>query len=209
MATQQEAQDLKRRARRRLVGAIALVLFLVIVPPLVMDLEPRPVTTSLDVEIPDRKDSRLLLPPPVPAPQPEAPAPAKEPAATTETPALKPAEPTPAKAAAVDGKEVEPKASEPKAPEPKTEETKPAAAAPTEQGGFVIVMATLSKKDNVKQLQAKLKQAGFKSYTETVKVAGAEQTRVRAGPFGSKDAAEKARVKLQQLGLNPGPIVPK
>jgi DedD protein len=187
MATQQETQDLKRRARRRLVGAIALVLFLMIVPPLVMDLEPRPVATSLDVEIPDRKDGRLLLPPPVPAPQPEASPPAKETAAP-------PAEAAPSKTA-----ETAPiKAAEP--------EPKAAATAPTQESGYAVVMATLSKKDNVKQLQAKLKQAGFKSYTETMKTSGGEQTRVRAGPFADKEAAEKARAKLQQLGMNPGPV---
>ena len=199
MATQQEAQDLKRRARRRLVGAIALVLFLVIVPPLVMDLEPKPVTTTLDVEIPERKDSRLLLPPPVPAPQTEStetakPEPAKEAAAApVETPA-KAVEASPAKPAEA-------------APAKTTQsETKSVTATPTETGNYVVVMATLSKKDNVKQLQARLKQAGFKSYTETVKSGAGEQTRVRVGPFANKDAADKARAKLQQLGMNPGPV---
>ena len=196
MATQQEAQDLKRRARRRLVGAIALVLFLVIVPPLVMDLEPKPVTTSLDVEIPERKDSRLLLPPPAPAPQSETPEPVKEvgpaPASTAAATAAPP-EPSPTKAVAPTVK-------------PAENETKPAAIAPTETGNYVVAMATLSKKENVKQLQAKLKQAGFKSYTEPVKTAAGEQTRVRVGPFLSKDAADKARAKLQQLGMSPGPV---
>jgi DedD protein len=42
MADNDAALDLRRRARRRLIGAIALVLALVIVPPWIMDLEPRP-----------------------------------------------------------------------------------------------------------------------------------------------------------------------
>ena len=52
MTDSDEVHLLRRRARRRLVGATAVVLFLVIVPPLFMDLEPRPVSSNLNVEIP-------------------------------------------------------------------------------------------------------------------------------------------------------------
>ena len=76
------ALDLRRRARRRLIGAIALVLALVIVPPWVMDLEPKPLATNLTVEIP-RQDSGGLKAAPVPA-IPRAASPAK---ATADAPA--------------------------------------------------------------------------------------------------------------------------
>ena len=61
------ALELRRRARRRLIGAIALVLALVIVPPWVMDLEPKPVATNLTVEIP-KQESGALKPPAALAP---------------------------------------------------------------------------------------------------------------------------------------------
>ncbi|MCZ7565103.1 MAG: hypothetical protein M5U08_16075 [Burkholderiales bacterium] len=57
------------------MGAIALVLFLVIVPPMVMDLEPKPVTTDLTVEIPRQERARLTVPPPPPQSAPAAPGP--------------------------------------------------------------------------------------------------------------------------------------
>ncbi len=45
----------KKRARRRLVGAIALVVAAVIVVPMVFDSEPKPLTTDIAVNIPSRE----------------------------------------------------------------------------------------------------------------------------------------------------------
>jgi DedD protein len=50
---------------------------------------------------------------------------------------------------------------------------------------------------------AKLAAAKVPYYTE---VAPGNLTRVRAGPFASKEAAEKASARLKGLGLQPGPV---
>jgi DedD protein len=50
--------------------------------------------------------------------------------------------------------------------------------------------------------------AGLKTYTEVVSTPNGEVTRVRAGPYTTRDAAEKARVQLKKAGLD-GKIVPK
>src|SRR5262245_9344808 len=47
-----EELQLKRRARRRLIGAIVLVITMVIVLPLVLDSEPKPVARDIAVQIP-------------------------------------------------------------------------------------------------------------------------------------------------------------
>src|SRR5476649_1834526 len=44
----------KQRARRRLVGAVALVLAAVIVLPMVLDSHPKPVTDDISIDIPSR-----------------------------------------------------------------------------------------------------------------------------------------------------------
>jgi len=44
----------KQRARRRLVGAIALVLAAVVILPMVLDSHPRPVTDDIAIDIPNR-----------------------------------------------------------------------------------------------------------------------------------------------------------
>jgi len=48
----------KQRARRRLVGAIALVLAAVIILPMVLDSHPKPVTSDIAISIPDQDGGR-------------------------------------------------------------------------------------------------------------------------------------------------------
>jgi DedD protein len=64
-------EQLKKRARRRLVGAIALVLFAVIVLPMVMDHEPRPSGPEIQVRIPSQ-DGPAAKPVPLKAANPAA-----------------------------------------------------------------------------------------------------------------------------------------
>src|SRR5581483_1338693 len=73
----QDVDTLKRRGRRRLVGAVALVLLAVIVLPMVFDPEPRRPAPPVSVRIPGEDDSAF---PPKPAPEKkaEAPAPAEK-----------------------------------------------------------------------------------------------------------------------------------
>jgi len=67
---QQDVDTLKRRGRRRLVGAVALVLLAVIVLPMVFDPEPRPVAPAPTVRIPG-EDAAPFKPKP-PAQKPAA-----------------------------------------------------------------------------------------------------------------------------------------
>jgi len=200
MAENEEALQLKRRARRRLVGAIVLVTFVVIILPLILDKEPGPAGPPLSVQIPSQEsggfNTRVVPPAPlVPAaPAPEkkseiAPINAAPPPAKAATPTLK-AEPAVVREVA-------------KVPD-KTEEVR-AQAALNDQA-WVVTLDAFSDKKNVKQLRTKLSAAGVKSYTEPVKTGKGELTRVRAGPFASKEAAEKARAKLDAMGLKPGAV---
>src|SRR5687767_9672553 len=67
---QQDVETLKRRGRRRLVGAVALVLLAVIVLPWVFDPEPRPSAPPVSVRIPGENEAPFK-PKPAPAPQAE------------------------------------------------------------------------------------------------------------------------------------------
>jgi len=206
MAESEEALQLKRRARRRLVGAIALVTFAVIILPLVLDKEPGPAGPPLSVQIPDQGSSgfssrvvpSLPVAPVVPLPEekagiapakPETPPAKSAPAANAES-ATRKAAPATVGAAA-------------KAPN-KAEELR-AEAALNDQA-WVVALDAFSDERNVKQLRSKLSAAGVKSYAEPVKTSKGELTRVRAGPFASKEAAEKVRAKLSSMGLKPGAV---
>jgi DedD protein len=218
MPDNDETLELRRRARRRLIGAIALVLALVIVPPWVMDIEPKPVATNLTVEIP-RPETGALRPAPV-APPPKAapPAPAAAPASTDKQGGAVPRPPdvSPDTGKAGDRPKPEPAKAPPK-PEPV------ARAAPSEPPrgdgdakraeailnaeAYLVPLGAFANRDNVKVLEAKLAKAGVKYYTEIVTTPGGEQTRVRAGPFPTKEAAEKSREQLKSLGLSPGAVI--
>jgi DedD protein len=207
MADNDAALDLRRRARRRLIGAIALVLALVIVPPWIMDLDPRPVTTDLKVEIPPQDANRLKPPAAVTRPPEAAPAPAKR-----EGPPVAEAKPAPS---APD----KPKAEAARSVA-KTDAATVARAAPGAKGadakraeailnaeGFVVQLGVFADKENAKKLEARLAKAGVQHYSESVPAGGGEQTRVRAGPYPSRESAEQAREQLKGMGLAPGPVI--
>jgi DedD protein len=82
---QQDVETLKRRGRRRLVGAVALVLAAVIVLPMVFDPEPKSTQPPVSVRIPGENEAPITKAAPKPAPKP---VPKAEPAA--------PANPAPA-----------------------------------------------------------------------------------------------------------------
>jgi DedD protein len=205
MADNGAALDLRRRARRRLIGAIALVLALVIVPPWIMDLEPRRVTTELKVEIPPQDANRLKPPAVVARPSDAAPAPAR-PAPAAEAKSA-PAAPDKPKADATKAATKTDAATVARAaPGAKSADAKRAEAILNAEG-FVVQLGVFADKENAKKLEARLAKAGVQHYSESVAAGGGEQTRVRAGPYPSREAAEEAREKLKRMGLAPGPVV--
>jgi DedD protein len=223
-----EELQLKKRARRRLVGAIVLVTAVAVVLPMILDSEPKPATQSINIQIPS-PDPGVLSAKPAPLKPAEKPAEVAAPAPVTAEPPkvetkaepkvetkaeIKPEKPTVFATAAP---KVETKA-EPKVEtkaEPKAEPKPQSAAAPAPAkakapatGAFVIQVAALSDTAKAKELQAKIAGSGLKAYTEVVQTANGPVTRVRVGPYASREAAEKARPSLQRLQLD-GKVVPK
>ncbi|MGL6077298.1 SPOR domain-containing protein [Methyloversatilis discipulorum] len=213
--------DLRKRARRRLLGAIALALTAAIVLPIVMDHEPRPPAQDIAVRIPTRDaapplaspardaqpDADTAEPAPPPAPPDSEPLPASRNDAPKPAPVVKPEAPKPPPA--------EPAKPTPK-PEAKPEPVKPAAKpepTPTEaaraaalldgQGtAFALQLGVFSDAANVAKLRSRAKELGFASFTEDVKLAdGQTRTRVKVGPFSSRTAAEAAQRKLEAAGM--------
>ena len=75
------------------------------------------------------------------------------------------------------------------------------------EGAFMVPLGLFTKAENIKQVRSKAGSAGIKTYTESE--AGSERVRVRAGPFATRDAAEKAREKLRGAGLDVGAVAPR
>lgn len=221
MAESDETLQLRRRARRRLVGAVALVTFVVIILPLILDKEPGPAGPPLNVQIPSQDaggfNTRVL--PPVPPgvenkteiPAARADAPAANAQTTPPSAEIPPgraeaatANATNAKAEETTAKSAAKAAPVPAPPADKAEEMR-ALAALSDQT-WIVSLDAFSNEKNVKQLRARLSASGIKSYTEAVMTSKGELTRVRAGPFASKEAAEKARSKLIAMGLKPAAV---
>lgn len=214
MAEQSTSPDaelqLKKRARRRLVGAIALALLAVIVLPMVMDSEPRPPSQDIQVRIPSRDSTGFaakVLPgkpsaTPMPAPEPktEVKVNPPEPAAAPVSVATPPANPAEVSAGS-------PKKSE-SAEQPATKAAEVAASGSEQSAQWVVQLGAYKEAGNVKLLLSKLKGVGVPAYTEKYDSAQGPRTRVRAGPFASQEAAEKARSRIRIIGVD-GPVAPR
>ena len=74
-------------------------------------------------------------------------------------------------------------------------------------GGFAVQVGAFSDEDKVREAQGKLAHAGFKSYTEKLASGNGERTRVRAGPFASREAADTARDKIRTIGFAGASVV--
>jgi DedD protein len=189
-AISDEELQLKRRARRRLIGAIVLVIAIIVVLPMVLDSEPGPVSQDITVRIPS-PDSSITQGAPLPArkvPESKAARPQAEDktAAAPEVPREKP---KPA---------VKPQTAKPAKAPAKTAKRATQAAG----GQFVVQVIALADAEKAQRMQSQIAAAGIKSYTEIVKTVKGDVTRVRAGPFATREAAEKARDQLKSLGMN-------
>jgi DedD protein len=201
MAETQDVNALRRRGRRRLVGAIALVLLAVIVLPWIFDQEPRR-TPPVSVRIPG-EDETPFVPksaPKPPAPKVESPAAAPAPAAGRPEAKPAPAKPEPKVAEKVQG--AKPAAPGAPAVSPPSERARAEAALANAPQYYVPVGAYAEPANVI----AKLKAAKLAYFTEPVATEKGKVTRVRAGPYASREAAEKAHQQLVKLGFKPGNI---
>lgn len=236
--------QLKKRARRRLVGAVFFVSLVALVLPMLMDHDPRPPVQDVEIRIPGQ-DEKSFAPAMVAVPQESAPEKAPvappqvpqqpvEPAPVGEKPAIK----APEKAVEKVPEKVPEKLPEKlpeKAPEKvvkpvekKPEPAKPAvsdeakraaailagqsatppASPAAASGAHVILIGAFSNQANVVNLRKKLGEQGIKTFTEPLASPQGTKTRVRAGPFASRDAADKALEKMKRIGVS-GVVAPK
>lgn len=183
-----EQLELRRKGRQRLIGAVAIALAAVVFIPMLLDPEPRRPREEPELAIPPKDGARLATRGPVPA----APAPA-EPSASAP-----PAAPAEAR------KSVEPKAEEfkPPAPRPAAPPPAPKAAPAPQLEGFAVQVGAFRDEAKLAQAREKIVAARLAHYTERLDGSGGELTRLRAGPFPTREAAEKAAVLLKRGGLD-------
>lgn len=202
-------QTARSRARRRLAGALVLLVIGVVGFPIVFETQPRP----LPVDTPIVVGSTRVAPTPAAAPARPAPLPvgqsveidpvagppavAAAPPAAASRPAPLPviterAEPAPAPVATA-------------ASAARTAPPPPVAAA-SAAGRFVVQVGAYTDAATLRDARARVEKLGLKTYTQVVNSEAGARTRVRLGPFATRDEADAAAAKVKRAGL-PAAIV--
>lgn len=211
-AAAESAEVLRQRARHRLLGAAVLVVLAVIGFPFLFDTQPRTVSVDIAVEIPDKNKSRSPANPVEAAPTPAAsPTPLppeqglsakEEVVAPTAANATKPAPVAPAVPATSPPPPAKPEAT--KAETPKAEpEKSPTADAKDGAARFVVQVGAYADADKAREVRRRLEKAGLKTYTHVADTKEGKRTRVRLGPFATREEADKAADKAKQLEFTP------
>jgi DedD protein len=221
----QNLEVIRRRARYRLIGAVVLVLMAVVGFPLIFDTQPRPVAVDTPILIPDRHAVTPLTS--VPAEQ----APAKPLKITPETlptqSALDPHEEAvtaspaahPVGTVAESQFKLEMSTERPKEKQPEKVKEKPAEIYGKDDGfkakalldgkvvsseRMIIQVGAFTDSSKVHDVRRKLEDAGLKTYTQIIDGKdGKSVTRVRLGPYDSRDEVDKVVARIRKLGLSP------
>ena len=224
--TPDNAEQLRRRANRRLLGASMLLLIAIIAVPMFLEREPPALPDNVEVRIPpvegtkfepklpDGKKAAVGLDKPAEIPAITEPTGSQAGVSSAQaTPAPIVASPVieaPKSAIAAPGTPALPKAEALKAVPAaakvleKTAEkapAKPAADAERKPGQLVIQVIAVRDAAVAKQMYDRAKSLKFPAYTEQIDVTNGKVTRVRVGPYATKLQAESARAKLAQAGF--------
>lgn len=209
----EEESLLRKRARRRLVGAITLVILAVVFLPMILDDEPKPEQQEIDILIPPENLVDESYPWMAPEndlasggnkfnpPLEEVPLPFSDerPAVAIDTPPdsinAGGQIPFPGKKPARILTVTQP-ASEKKMTADSSSGVKDS------KGAYVIQLGAFSDPAKANLQKQNLIASGVKTYTETIKIGSNEMTRVRIGPFATRELAEIEHDRLKQLGLS-------
>ncbi len=212
----------RTRARQRLAGALVLLATGVIGFPLLFETQPRPLAVDTPIEVLRQDGNRVTTPAAAKAPSPSLP-PADagiEVASEAAGPATMPASALADSAVAavvLGGRAASAPASAPaaappvKASAPARAESRPAAvddASATRPavdgvaaGRFVVQAGAYSEASRLREARQKVEKLGLKTYTQVIESASGQRTRVRVGPFATREEAQAVAAKVKAAGI--------
>jgi len=223
MATRPEIADpavdeLKRRARRRLVGAVVLALAAAVLLPMLLESDPKPLGNDVSIQIPAVDQGKFVTP--------LSPDKSSQSKAGTDTPPAAPpanagsSAPAPERTLTAAEQRVvgqpganrapaimssAPEAMRPQTPAVAAASGAPAAKSVTEpapaSGGTLFVqVAALADSQAAADLAAKLLASGFPARVEPVATRQGPVQRVRVGGYPSREAADVALANIKAAG---------
>lgn len=222
----QSIEAVRRRARHRLIGAVALVLLGVLGFPLLFDTQPRPIAVDIPIEIPSRNPSGAVAAksePAAPAPaakgvtvatvdslaareevvEAKAPAPIDTP--SKDKPVVAPVQKPAAEKVVVDKLAEKPveKPADKAADKTVEKSAEKVADKPPASGNerIVVQVGAFAEVERAREARLKLERAGLKTYTHVAETSEGRRIRVRMGPFATRAEADKAAARAKALGL--------
>ena len=195
---------MERKLKERIIGAIILVVFVVLVVPVFLDGPPDGATVSERVLLPGQEgqDTKTVVlnrerDEPIPA------ANIQENAGTPHDVAVsEPAEEKPAPAPVI---EPEPARVEAQSvPEPQPDVTGRAASS---TGMWAVQLGSFSNKQNAEKLAADLRKQGYAAFLSQLKTSSGQLHRVRIGPQKDRESAEAMAARLLKVN-HKGQVVP-
>jgi DedD protein len=200
----------RTRARRRLVGALVLLAAGVLGFPVLFETQPRPLPLDTPIE-------RARPAPPLPPERPAAVQPAArplsvlpvlpadagvEPAAATPaaTVMAAPASAAPlAASAALPGREPEPV---PVAAVAAAAAAAASASASTAAGSrYIVQVGAFGDAGALREARSRVEKLGLKTYVQVIDNDSGRRTRVRVGPYATREQAEAVAAKVKRSGL--------
>ncbi|MDR0246837.1 MAG: SPOR domain-containing protein [Burkholderiales bacterium] len=175
--------EMKRRNRRRLVGAVVLAVCAIIFVPMLLEKEPVPLGDNVEIVIPPVIETKLpdtappVIEPVVPPPE----------VAPKETPAEPPKE-TPKE-------------------EPKEIPQKLPPTVTFSKGTYSVQLAAFTDDKGANAMVNRVRQAGYPAYNEPTDTARGMAWRVRVGPYKTRDDAVVVRNRLKKDSYD-GMVVP-
>ncbi len=204
---------MERALKERIIGAVVLHVFVVLVVPIFLDGPPDDAEiVSQSVLLPgqeEQKTQTVVLDRDRTEPVPTAAQPTPTPMAQTrEEPAReKPAEERPAPVVQ-QREEAPPPVPEPvKEPAKEPERAAPEPAAASTTGMWAVQLGSFSNKENAERLASDLRKQGYAAFISEVSTSSGRMHRVRIGPQKDRPSAEQMAGRLEKVG-HKGKVVP-
>lgn len=84
----------------------------------------------------------------------------------------------------------------------------PSSAAIARQGRYVVQVGAFATDNAARQALDRIQATGLAGFTERIRTERGDRIRVRAGPFDSREAADRARQRLNAAGMDAAIIAP-
>ena len=191
---------MERALKERIIGAIVLVIFVVLVVPIFLDGPPKEgEIVSERVLLPGQEDQSMKVvvldrerTEPMPA--------TNSPSLSNDTPDPITTEPEPEPVVVE-----KPSAQVEEKPEPEAQS--PAVQTAPANGMWAVQLGSFSNKDNAEKLAAGLRKQGYAAFLSQVRTSSGQLHRVRIGPQKDRESAELMAARLLKVG-HEGQVLP-